>query len=176
MTTCTGRRPSWCRGCQRKRDKERSIGELKGVAEVRTVILIILFNFSPHWIGIVEAISEGEAIIPVLMPEFAVYIPWLTAYWVLGILMKLYLLRQGCRSRVSRWMELGLGLVGLFITYRIVSGGPIITILWLNTLVRIFLWAGLLVGSIETIVRLVRLLREQTREPADDISDLKTSS
>lgn len=139
------------------------------------VILIALFNFFPRWIGLVESIGDGAVIIPLLAPEFAVYIPWLTAFWALGILFRLYLLWQGRWSRPARWMEFGLGLIGMAITYRIVTGGPITTLSWLDTIVRFFMWIGLLVGGIEAIVRLVRLAQSYFSGPADDVGDLKAS-
>jgi hypothetical protein len=63
-------------------------------------ILIVLFNFFPQWIGMVDTIAPEGVFIPLLSPEFAVFIHWLTAYWILGILLNLYLLwLDGIRFR-----------------------------------------------------------------------------
>jgi len=139
-------------------------------------ILIVLFNFFPQWIGLVDTIAPGGVFIPLLSPEFAVFIPWLSVYWALGILLKLYLLWQGRWQRPSRWMEFGLSLFGLYITYRIATGAAITNMAWLDIFIRFGLWIGIIVGSVEAIVQLSRLLRHYPQPPAGDMPDLKTSS
>jgi hypothetical protein len=139
------------------------------------VLLIVLFNFFPQWIGMVVSIAPGNVFIPLLSPEFAVFIPWLSAYWILGILLKLYLLWQGRWQRPSRWVEFGLSLFGLYITYRIATGDAITTMAWLDIFIRFGLWIGIIAGSVEAVVQLSRLLRGKPQEPAGDMPDLKTS-
>jgi hypothetical protein len=139
------------------------------------LFIIVLFNFYPHWIGMVNTLGEGSTFLLILAPEFAVYIPFLTLYWAVAILLKLILLRQGCWQRSSRWMEFGLGLFGLFITYQIASGGPITTISWLDMLIRFGLWIGIIIGSIEALVQLFRLLRGEPRKPSGNIKEVEAS-
>ena len=139
------------------------------------LFIIVLFNFFPHWIGIVNTIGEGSTFLPILAPEFAIYIPYLTVYWSLIILLKLILLRQGRWQRSTRWMEFGLSLFDLFIIYRIATGGPITTISWFDIFVRFGLWIGLIVGSIEAVIQFFRLLKGEPKKPSDGISGLKTS-
>ncbi len=139
------------------------------------LFIIVLFNFFPHWIGGVNTLGEGSTFLPILAPEFAVYIPFLTAYWSLTILLKLFLLRQGRWQRSSRWIEFGLSLFGLFITFSIATGGPITTISWIDTLVRFGLWISLIIGSIEAVIQFFRLLQGEPKKPSDSITGLKTS-
>lgn len=126
---------------------------------VFTVLVIILFNVYPHWIGIVNFTNdEGPVFFPFLAPEFAAHIPWLTMLWVADVVLKLVVLGQGRWQKPMRWVELGLGIFGLYIGYRIVTGGPITTITGLNILVRFGIWIGLIVGAIESLGRLFRLV------------------
>lgn len=120
--------------------------------------LIVVFNFFPHWVGIVDASGEGRTLLPILAPAFSAHIPWLTALWASNLLLKVILLQEGRWGMSTRWMEFGLGVFELFVIYRILQGGPITTISWLNAGVRFFLWVGLIIGGVEAVVRLVRLL------------------
>ncbi len=83
----------------------------------------------------------------------------LTVYWILEILFKLVLLRQGEWGPITRWMEFGLGLFSLAINYQILTGGPITTMGWLNLIIRLGLGIGLIVGVFESIHRLYKIIR-----------------
>jgi len=126
---------------------------------VLSLCAIILFNFFPHWLGMVQAPENVRVIIPILTPEFLAYVPWLTAYWIMEILLKVWLLRQGEWRPTTRWLEFGLGLFSLVINYQILTGGPITTLSWLNPLIRLGLGIGIIVGVFESIHRLYRILR-----------------
>ncbi len=126
---------------------------------VFTILIIILFNVYPQWIGVVTFTGGQDPVFfPFLAPEFAVHIPWLTALWTADILMKLVVLVQGRWQRPTRWLEFALGLFGLYVGYRIVTGGPIATMAVLTMLARIGIWIGLIVGSIEALGRLFKLV------------------
>ncbi len=125
-----------------------------------TILVIILFNVYPHWIGVITFTSGSSdpVVFPLLAAEFSVHIPWLTMAWTAEVVLKLIVLGQGRWQRPTRWMELGLGLFGLYVGYRIVTGGPIATMAWLTTLARFGIWIGLIVGGLETVGRLFKLV------------------
>lgn len=125
---------------------------------VAGIFAIILFNVFPQWIGVITSTGEDRAVFLLLAPEFSVHIPWLTMLWTADVTLKLVVLGQGRWQRLTRWLELGLGLFGMAIGYRIVTGGPIMTIDALTTLVRIAIWIGLIVGGFEALGRLFRLV------------------
>lgn len=127
---------------------------------VFTILVMILFNVFPHWIGIItfSGGADDPVIFPLLAPEFAVHIPWLTMAWTAEVVLKLAVLVQGRWQRLTRWLELGLGLFGMYVTYRIVTGGPITTMEWLTMFVRFGLWIGLIVGGFEALGRLFKLV------------------
>lgn len=133
---------------------------------VLSACAIIIFNFFPHWLGMVENLDAVTVIIPILSPEFLSYIPLLTVYWTLEILLKLLLLRQGEWRPATRWLEFGLGLFSLFILYQILTGGPITTMSWLDMIIRFGLGIGLIVGVFESIHSLYKIIR-----PPIDTSD-----
>ena len=126
---------------------------------VLSACAIIIFNFFPHWLGMVIISNEANVIIPILTPEFLSYVPMLTVYWILEILFKLVLLRQGEWRPTTRWMEFGLGLISLYINYQILTGGPITTMSWLNLIIQFGLGIGLIVGVFESIHRLYKIIR-----------------
>lgn len=127
---------------------------------VFTILAIILFNVFPHWIGIItfSGGADDPVVFPLLAPEFAVHIPWLTMDWTAEIVLRLIVLGQGRWQKPTRWLEFGLGLFGMYVAYRIVTGGPITTMDWLTTFVRVALWIGFFAGGFEAIGRLFRLL------------------
>lgn len=127
---------------------------------VFTILVIILFNVFPHWIGIItfSGGADDPVIFPLLAPEFAVHIPWLTMLWTAEVILKVVVLGQGRWQRLTRWLEFAVGLFGMYVVYRIVTGGPITTMEWLTMFVRVGLWIGLIVGGFEAVGRLFRLL------------------
>ncbi|MCB9423240.1 MAG: hypothetical protein H6667_25815 [Ardenticatenaceae bacterium] len=126
---------------------------------VFTILVIILFNVYPHWIGVISfRDGEGPYFFPFLAPEFAVHIPWLTMLWVTDVVLKLVVLAQGRWNKPTRWVEFGLGFFGLYVGYRIVTGGPITAFTWLDVLVRFGIWIGLIVGAFESLGRLFKLV------------------
>ncbi|MBE2202331.1 MAG: hypothetical protein IAE79_27215 [Anaerolinea sp.] len=130
------------------------------VGVIFTILVIILFNVYPHWIGIITFTggSSDPVVFPLLAPEFGVHIPWLTMLWTAEVVLKLVVLGQGRWQRSTRWLELGLGLLGMYVGYRIVTGGPIATMEWLTMLARFGIWIGLIVGGFETVGRLFKLV------------------
>jgi hypothetical protein len=120
--------------------------------------LIVLFNFFPHWIGIYRVGGESQTVIPILSPEFAVFIPWLTVLWAAEIVHRLLLLRDGRWHVYTRWLEVGVKGFDLFIIYSIATGGAITNFAWLDLFIRFGLWIGFVVGIIEVVVKIFRLL------------------
>jgi hypothetical protein len=140
------------------------------------LFVIVLFNYYPQWIIMVESLESGAALLPILAPEFSAYIPILTVYWSLTILLKILLLWRGRWERVSRLLEFGLHLFNLFIIFQIVTGGPITTMAWLDKFIRFGLWIGIVVGSIEALVQLFRLIQGEPKKPSGTLPGLKVST
>jgi hypothetical protein len=100
-------------------DRISPIGRVKEVYLL--LIVAIWFNFYPQWVGFV-VIYHGVTFHPVLRPEFAMYLPWLDAFWILDFAYKLWVLRLGRKTRETRWASFGLDLFGVIILCLMISG------------------------------------------------------
>jgi hypothetical protein len=141
---------------------------------VFTTLIIILFNVFPEWIGVITSTGDDRVIFRLLAPEFSVHIPWLTLVWTADVVLKLIVLGQGRWRPLTRWLEWGLGLFGLYVGYRIVTGGPILTIDALTTLVRIGIWIGLVVGGFEALGRLFKLVWGRPFITTENVDSIKS--
>ncbi|MCI0397903.1 MAG: hypothetical protein L0332_11775 [Chloroflexi bacterium] len=126
------------------------------------LIMIVILNFFPQWIGLVDLAGEEWGIVPLLAPEFAVHIPWLTALWGLEAALKLVVVSQRRWQRPARWAEFGLSLLAVFVLYRLITGGPLLIVPALTALIKVVLGLVLVIGSLEALGQLYRLL---TRRP-----------
>ena len=124
---------------------------------IAAAIFIILFNIFGEWIGLGNSNSD-TVIYPLFAADFRVHIPWLTTSWILDILLKLTVLRQGSWQTPTRWFEFGIGLLDIVITYRLIVGGTLLTISILDTMARYSLRVVLFFLIIEAFSRLYRLL------------------
>lgn len=132
---------------------------------VMGVLMIVLFNLYPEKIGYFNTIGDGAVVLPLFAQEFFVHVPWLTASWIMDIVLKLAVLRNGRWTPITRWMEFAFALFGLYVLYRIVNGGPILTIAGLTTLVRFALRIAMVVTVVDLLVKLYRLLFKRPSSP-----------
>lgn len=81
-----------------------------------TVLIMLLFNFSPDWFG-VYFFESGEKTRIVQLEEMGFHFPLLlmNIWWGLALLKNFILLRQKQWSRLTRWIEFGLGLLAIVI-------------------------------------------------------------
>jgi hypothetical protein len=129
-----------------------------GFGMLWTVAFIILFNFYPERIGIIN-ISGGEVeTFRLLAPAFAVHIPWLTVLWTLELGLKSIVLAKGRWSRLTRWLELALVPLNIYILNRIRTGGEIFTIAGLTTLFKLGLALVIVIVVLDGLHKLYRLL------------------
>ena len=119
---------------------------------------LIILNYFPHWVG-VYGFHDGEwSVIARLAPEFSEHIPWLSVLWALEIVTRAEVLRSGAWNRVTRFAEFGLSIFGIAVVYRILTGGPILTMSILTFLVKGALLIAIIVSVIETIGQAYRLI------------------
>ena len=88
------------------------------------LILLIVFNFFPHLVGIYMFTDGGNAFVSVLVDGYQVLMPWINVWWIASILLKVFILRQGRWTTVTRLGEIGINVLGLYILYQIFSGVP----------------------------------------------------
>lgn len=132
---------------------------------VWTTLLIVLFNLYPGKIGYLSASGEGAVVVPLLAQDFFVHVPWISAYWIMLISLKLSVLRKGRWTQPTRWMEIEFGLFGLYVLYRIANGGPILTVDALTVIVRLLLRIALVIAVVDLVAKLYRLLFKWPSQP-----------
>jgi hypothetical protein len=91
-----------------------------------TLAWIVLFNFYPQWVGAANFRDGSWVFIPLLGTAFQAFLPWLNLRFFLGIILNSVLLRQGHRTKPTRWAALGLHLFSLIILVGMLTGGPIL--------------------------------------------------
>ena len=127
------------------------------------VVLAILFNFYPEWVGIFGFTpGKGAWQWPLLLPDFANYLPLLNLWWGLAFTLNLVVLRQGRWRREMRWTEFALGLLAIGILLMVILGPPVFRF---DRIVKVVLVVALIGKGMETVGRLYRLLRRPAATP-----------
>ena len=120
---------------------------------------LMLFNLFPEWVAVYGSHDGEWGVIARLTPSFRAFIPWLSALWAIEIALSAEVLRQGRWSRFTRSVEVLHGAFGMFVLYRIVEDGPILTLAPLGWLVKGAITIVLVVMAIEWVGQVYRLLR-----------------
>jgi hypothetical protein len=132
-----------------------------GFGMIWTAAFLILFNFYPQWIG-VATIANGEpGFFPFFAPAFAVHVSWLTLIWMLELMLKSVVLAQGRWTTITRWLELSLVPLTIFVLNRIRTGGEIFTIAGLTTAARQILAVIIVIVVLDGVYLLYKQLRRQ---------------
>ena len=97
-------------------------GQIIGI--VFLAILLVLFNFFPHLVGIYMFTDEGMGFVSVLVDGYEQLMPWINIWWIASILLKVFILRQGQWTTATRLGEIGINLLGLYVLYQIFTGVP----------------------------------------------------
>lgn len=140
-----------------------------GFGMLWTVAFIILFNFYPDWIGIITFSDDEVETFRLLAPAFAVHIPWLTLVWTLELGIKSIVLAKGRWTRFTRWLELALVPLNIYILNRIRTGGEIFTITGLTTLFKLGLALVIVIVVLDGLHKLFRLLTGRAFITTDNI-------
>jgi hypothetical protein len=88
----------------------------------------VLFNSFPDRIGIyVTGTGTGtRTFVPLLAEGFQAHMPMLNIYWCLSLLLAGSRLVFPRRTTTLRWAGVALRLLGVFVLYRLLVGGPIV--------------------------------------------------
>ena len=124
----------------------------------------VVLNFYPEWL-VAGIRLQGDQMawrLSMLLPAFAVHLPFINAYFALVFLLKLLVLRHGRWRSETRWAEFGLGLFGAAIIYLIIIGPEAFRFDWI---VKGVMKGVLLIILIDAGARLYRLLKRRWFEP-----------
>lgn len=94
---------------------------------VFTVAALVVFNLYPHIVGIWIIENEEWVQIAGLSEVFFRYLPWINVSGILTIALDIWLLRQGFWSTLTRWLHIGLQVVGIAIAAAMLSGPSLLT-------------------------------------------------
>lgn len=93
-----------------------------------SLILIVLVNFFLNKIGIYHLGSEGWVSTPVFNENFLRYIPWISAYLILDIILDLYLIRQGYWDKLASGAKILINMFTIAVNFAIITGPAVLTI------------------------------------------------
>jgi hypothetical protein len=158
---------------------------------------IVIFNFYPQIIGFTPSLDSvvevgnwsSVTFVPLLSEAFFYYVPYLTLFWALTIILDIVLLRQGTWNAVTRIFAIGLKLISIIIAAAMLVGPSLIAFTTetlasiigdagaaqilmslISQIVQIALWIVIIVESIEVVRLVYRLI---VRSPAPTFANKK---
>ncbi|MGB8647249.1 MAG: hypothetical protein WCF84_18570 [Anaerolineae bacterium] len=140
-------------------DRVHVVGTI--VEMILILAILVLFNFFPDRIGVVQSLMDPSSFKPLLAPEFQTHMPWLNLYWGLALSLCVLNLTLGRWTLYARWAELGLNALAAYIFLRMALGGSLSVYPGLTLLVKLGLAVALIVTGIEIIRKLIRLLSRE---------------
>ena len=123
-----------------------------------SLVFIAWLNFFPNWFGTIGTTGDDLRRSALLAPEFMRHVPWLTASWLLDVLLKTAVFFQGRWNRVTRWLELGAEGFGLYVVYQIFISETISTVPFFTTVTKGVLAVIFVIVTIDLATKLFRLL------------------
>ena len=87
-----------------------------------TAIVVMLFNFFPHLVGLYSTVDGQWVGVPLLSPDFFRYMPWLNVLWGASILINLLLINSGRWTRMTRWLSVGTAIFTIVIMISMLFG------------------------------------------------------
>jgi hypothetical protein len=122
------------------------------------VAFLAWLNFFPNWFGGAEFSGEDSGIFVLFTAEFLALVPWFTASLLLDTVLKTAVFILGRWNRVTRWVEVGTSTFGLYVAYRVFSLEQISIVPFFTTGAKAILAIVLIVGALEIVGQLYRLL------------------
>lgn len=132
-----------------------------------SVAFIILFNFYRHWIVVIIPAGGETQRIPLLAPEFAAFVPWLTLSWGLELALKSVVLLRGRWTRLTRCLELALVPLDIYIINLMRQAEELLTIPGLTEVVQVGLAFVIVILVLDGLYKLYRLLAPHPVKPQE---------
>jgi len=86
----------------------------------------VLFNFFPQKVGFYGSALDPDSFVPLLAPGFEQHLPYLTAFFVLAIVLAAVRLVRGRPGVILHWADLALKVLGIYVLARFVTGGGVV--------------------------------------------------
>lgn len=123
-----------------------------------SLLFLSWLNFFPNWFGGVNFGEEEPWFFVLVTAELIALIPWFSASLLLDVVLKTAVFIQGRWNRVTRWLEIGSEIFGLYVAYRIFSLEEISTVPFFTTMTKSILAIAIIIIIIEIFGQLYRLL------------------
>jgi hypothetical protein len=133
------------------------------VGIIFAIAFISWLNFFPNWFGSAGFGEEGSGIFVLFTTEFLRLIPLFTISLLLDVVLKTAVVAQGRWNPVTRWLELGVLLFGLYVTYRTFSLEAISIVPFFTMGAKSVLAIMLVVAILEIAFKLFRLLKSSRK-------------
>lgn len=111
----------------------------------------------PAWIG-----TNGGGL---FTNGYLVHLPWLIAGSVMEIIMKLAVLKNGRWDKTARTFQVGVNVFDIYVLYRIWSGPILISVEFLDSMVRFGVGVALVIVIVDTAVKVYRLFTTPKEHP-----------
>lgn len=126
---------------------------------VVNAVILIVFNFVPNLPNLFFFDNRGWENVPLFGPSFYQYLPWIYLSCSLEIALYVFVLVRGRWSRGTRIAEIGSGLFGAFIVWRILTDGLVLTAVPLfDPIVKISLVVALVIILVDVVLNVYRLV------------------
>jgi hypothetical protein len=140
---------------------------------VFTTAALIILNFYPQIVGIWNMVNGEWAQTAGLSEAFFRYLPWINLSGILTIALNIWLLRQGIWGTLTRWLHIGLEIVGIVIAVAMLRGpsllsfyntavdtevGGILATIF-NIMIPVILIIVIVVSTIEVVKDILRMAR-----------------
>ncbi len=122
---------------------------------------ILIFNVYPEWVSAISVTDGQVTVIPLLSEEFMAFVPWLAVLWSLTIALSAYVLAQGNWRPLTRWLQIGLNLLGLALLGWMLVDGPLLAWTALEPVARLVVAVVFAVTAIGTVVQIYRQVTRQ---------------
>ncbi len=136
-------------------DPERIKPVERVVEIVFSIILLLLFNVYPQWLGVVSFANGQWLHIQVLTATFMQYIPWISLLLVAGIALSAYLLNAGRWTTPARWAKIAINVASIILLGLMISGPALVAF----NAAELFAsgWANFAANSLDTVNSLLNL-------------------
>lgn len=126
---------------------------------VGAAVSIWVFLSLPDWIG-----TEGGGL---FSAGYLVHTPWLIATWVLEIVHKFTVLRDGRWLRSTRLFAIALNIFDVYVLYRIISGPILINVELFDSLMKGAISIALIVIIVDTVFKAYKLITAPKVHPVE---------
>jgi hypothetical protein len=138
------------------RDRIHPVGTVADLCLI--VVASIVFNAFPDKVGFIRSFTDPSSFTPLLAPEFQMHLPLLNLYWGLAFSLGIANLVMLRWNIVTRYVEIALSILGVFVLIELVLGGPLTVYGWLDLCVKFGLAVAIIPAIIDAIRKVEQLL------------------